>query len=128
MRVISQTGKTDIPYEDFVFSILNRGGGNCGIVAVKNVAEPPEVFMNSLIATYSTEAKAIKAMEMLIEAYIGMPIVMQNVAIPEDLATEFERLNKCGVMIRSDNQPSKVEFINNSIFQFPQDDEIEVVE
>ena len=38
MRVISQTGKTDIPYEDFVFSILNSGGGNYGIVAVKNVA------------------------------------------------------------------------------------------
>lgn len=126
MRVISQTGKTDIPYEDFVFSILNRGGWNCGIVAVKNVAEPPEVFMNSLIATYSTEAKAIKAMEMLREAYIGMPIVMQNVDISEDLATEFERLKKCCVMIRADNHPSKVEFINNSIFQFPQDDEIEV--
>jgi hypothetical protein len=126
MRVISQTGKTDIPYEDFVFSILNRGGGNCGIVAVKNVAEPPEVFMNSLIATYSTEAKAIKAMEMLREAYIGIPIVMKNVDISEDLATEFERLKKCCVMIRADNQPSRVEFINNSIFQFPQDDEIEV--
>lgn len=65
MRVISQSGKTDIPYENFVFSILNSSGGNYGIVAVKNVAEPPEVFLNSLIATYSTESKAIKAMEML---------------------------------------------------------------
>jgi len=126
MRVISQTGKTDIPYEDFVFSILNSGGGNCGIVAVKNVAEPPEVFMNSLIATYSAEAKAIKAMKMLREAYTGMPIVMQNVAISEDLATEFERLKKCCVMVRAENQPSKVDFINNAVFQFPQDDEIEV--
>lgn len=44
MRVISQTGKTDVPYENFVFSILNSSGGNYGIVAVKNVAEPPEVF------------------------------------------------------------------------------------
>lgn len=126
MRVISQTGKTDIPYEDFVFSILNSSGGNFGIVAVKNVAEPPGVFMNSLIATYSTEAKAIKAMEMLREAYIGMPIVMKNVAISEDVEKEFERLKKCCVMVRAENQPSKVEFINNSIFQFPQDDEIEV--
>lgn len=125
MRAISQTGRTDIPYEDFVFSILNSGG-NYGIVAVKNVAEPPEIFMNSLIATYSTEAKAIKAMEMLREAYIGMPIVMQNVAIPEDLAKEFERLKKCGVMVRAENQPSKVECVSNAIFQFPQDDEIEV--
>ena len=126
MRVISQTGKTDIPYEDFVFSILNSGGGNYGIVAVKNVAEPPEVFMNSLIATYSTEEKAIKAMEMLRKAYVGMPIVMQNVDISEDMVKEFERLKKCGVMARAENQPSKVDFINNAVFQFPQDDEIEV--
>lgn len=126
MRVISQTGKTDIPYEDFVFSILNSGNGNYGIVAVKNVAEPPEVFMNSLIATYSTEAKAIKAMEMLRKTYIGMPIVMQNVDVSEDAVKEFERLKKCCVMVRAENQPSKVDFINNAVFQFPQDDEIEV--
>jgi hypothetical protein len=125
MRVISQTGKTDIPYEDFVFSILNSGG-NYGIVAVKNAAEPLEVFMNSLIAAYSTEAKAIKAMEMLREVYIGMPIVMQNVDISDDVKKEFERLKKCGVMVRAENQPSKVECVSNTIFQFPQDDEIEV--
>lgn len=126
MRIISQTGKTDVPYENFVFSILNSSGGNYGIVAVKNVAEPPEVFLNSLIATYSTEAKAIKAMEMLRETYIGMPIVMQNVDISEDATKEFERLKKCGVMVQTENQPSKVDFINNTIFRFPQDDEIEV--
>lgn len=125
MRIISQTGKTDVPYENFVFSILN-GGGNFGIVAVKNVAEPPEVFLNSLIATYSTEAKAIKAMEMLRGAYIGMPIVMQNVDISDDVAKEFERLRRCGVMVRAENQPSKVECVSNAVFQFPQDDEIEV--
>lgn len=125
MRAISQTGRTDIPYEDFVFSILNSGG-NYGIVAVKNVAEPPEIFMNSLIATYSTEAKAIKAMKMLRETYIGMPIVMQNVDISEGVAKEFEKLKKCGVMVRAENQPSKVEYVNNAVFQFPQDDEIEV--
>lgn len=126
MRIISQTGKTDVPYENFVFSILNSSGGNYGIVAVKNVAEPPEVFLNSLIATYSTEAKALKAMEMLREAYIGMPIIMQNVDISENMAKEFERLKKCGVIVQAENQPSKVDFINNAIFQFPQDDEIEV--
>ena len=125
MRVISQDGTIDVPYENFVFSILNNGGGY-GIVAVKNVAEPPEVFLNSLIATYSTEEKAIKVMEMLREAYIGMPIVMQNVDISDDVAKEFERLKKCGIMARVENQPSKVDFINNAVFQFPQDDEIKV--
>ena len=125
MRVISQDGKSDIPYEYFVFSILNSSGGNYGIVAVKNVAEPPEVFLNSLIATYSTEAKTIKAMEMLREAYTGMPIVMQNIDISEDVAKEFERLKKCGVMVRTENQPSKIECISNSVFQFPSEEELE---
>lgn len=63
---------------------------------------------------------------MLREAYIGMPIVMQNVDISDDVAKEFEKLKKYGVMVRIKNQPSKVEFINNVVFQFPQDDEIEV--
>lgn len=75
---------------------------------------------------YSSKEKAYKAMEMLREAYIGMPIVMQNVDISDDVAKEFERLKKFGVMVRAENQPSKVDFINNAIFQFPQDDEIEV--
>lgn len=124
MRVISQTGKIDIPYENFVFSILNSGG-NYGIVAVKNVAEPPETFINSLIAAYSTEEKAIKAMEMLRGTYAGMPIMMQNVDVSEDMAKEFERLKKCGIMVQTENQPSKVDFINNAIFRFPQESEVD---
>lgn len=63
---------------------------------------------------------------MLRETYVGMPIVMQNVDISEDMAKEFERLKKCGIMAQAENQPSKVDFINNAIFQFPKDDEVEV--
>ena len=55
-----------------------------------------------------------------------MPIVIQNVDVSEDMAKEFERSKKCGVMVQTENQPSKVDFINNAVFQFPQDDEIEV--
>ena len=79
-----------------------------------------------LLGMYSSREKALRSMEMLREAYIGMPIVMQNVDISEYVAREFERLKKCGVVVRADNQPSKVEYINNAIFQFPQDEEIEV--
>ena len=108
MRVISQTGKTDISYEDFVFSILNSGGGNYGIVAVKNVAEPPEVFMSSLIATYSTEAKAIKAMEMLREKYL------QYISLQGGESA----------FVQAVIQPNY--WVLPKVFQFPQDDEIEV--
>lgn len=107
MRVISQDGTIDVPYENFVFSILNSGGGY-GIVAVKNVAEPPEVFMNGLIATYSTKAKAIKAMEMLREKYLSRM----------KLDGGYDIVNKCYV------QPNY--WVLPKVFQFPQDDEIEV--
>lgn len=111
MRVISQGGKIDVPYENFVFSILNRGGGNFGIVAVKNVAEPPEVFLNSLIATYSTEAKAIKAMEMCRKHYA---------------TAEYNRriIPKGDTLV--DMEIAKELLASGFIFQFPQDDEIEV--
>ena len=79
-----------------------------------------------VMGEYSTKEKAEKAMEMLRGTYIGMPIVMQNVDVSEDMAKAFERLKKCSVVVRADNQPSKVEYINNVIFKFPKDDEIEV--
>lgn len=117
MRIISQDGVYDTPYETTQLwvqtdSYLIRG----------NMPADEAITL----AIYSSEEKAIKAMEMLREAYVGMPIVMQNVDISDDMAKEFERLKKCGIMVRVENQPSKVDFINNAVFQFPQDDEIEV--
>lgn len=121
MRVISQDGKMDIPYELFVFGLTQD---NC-IVAIRDTIARPSEMANGLVAKYSTEEKAKKAMEMLRDAYIGMPIAMQNVDVSEDMAKEFERLKKCGVLVRADNQPSKVEYINNVIFQFPTEEELE---
>lgn len=123
MRVISQDGTIDIPYELSAVTIghkVDLSEFNINIRS-KLLDERP-----CIIATYSTKEKAIKAIEMLREAYIGMPIIMQNVDISEDVAEEFERLKKCSIMVRTENQPSKVDFINNAVFQFPQDDEIEV--
>lgn len=122
MRVISQDGTIDMPYEEV---IIQRFRSRIYFLN-KNLTGVESLSDDMQIAEYSTEAKAIKAMEMLREAYVGMPIVMQNVAISEDVAKEFERLKKCSVMVQTKNQPSKVDFINNAVFQFPQDDEIEV--
>ena len=114
MRVISQHGNVDLPYEQIVVRSEMEY-----VMAVYKEKE-------YVLGKYSSEDKAYKAMEMLREAYVGMPIVMQNVDVSEDMAKEFERLKKCGVIVQVENQPSKVDFINNAIFQFPQDDEIEV--
>ena len=122
MRVISQDGTMDVPYENFVFGITLDNY----ISAVMNTAVRPTEVVNEIMAKYFSREKALKAMELLRETYIGMPIVMQNVDVSEDMAKEFERLKKCGVIVQAENQPSKVDFINNAVFQFPQDDEIEV--
>jgi hypothetical protein len=122
MRVISQDGTIDMSYEEV---IIQRFRSRIYFLN-KNLTGVESLSDDMQIAEYSTEAKAIKAMEMLREAYIGMPIVMQNVDISDDVAKEFERLKKCGIMVQAENQPSKVEYANNAVFQFPQDDEIEV--
>ena len=72
--------------------------------------------MNSLIATYSTEAKAIKVMEMLRERHTD------NVFCREDIQYKAEIMLDDGLDIVREMM-MKCEY-----FQFPQDDEIEVVE
>lgn len=74
MRVISQDGTIDVPYEMVVIQrfeedvyFLNR-----------NLTGVEDLISDIRLAKYSTEAKALKAMEMLREVYVGMPIVMQN--------------------------------------------------
>ena len=114
MRVISQHGNVDLPYEQIV---------------VCHAMESVTALYNGekyILGKYSSKEKSYKAMEMLRKAYVGMPIVMQNVDVSEDVAKEFEGLKKCGIMVQAENQPSKVDFINNAVFRFPQDDEIEV--
>ena len=115
MRIISQNGKTDIPYEYFCFSIVGNGN-SYSIIATKNITESPEVFWNSLIATYSTEEKAIKAMEILRRVY-------ENNVFYHCIAGSkcFEEVQS----VLSDRQFRKA---TTECFQFPQDSEIEVSE
>lgn len=123
MRVISQDGTKDFPYDSSSASVY-AGYINGRIYVRMQLCGGYDDSVD--VADYSTKEKALKAMEMLRKAYVGMPIVMQNVDISEDVAKEFERLKKCCIMVRTENQPSKVYFINNAVFRFPQDDEIEV--
>ena len=121
MRVISQDGTIDIPYEDV---IIQRFESRIYFLN-KNLTGVETLNDDMKIAEYSTEEKAKKAMEMLRDAYIGMPIVMQNVDVSEDVSREFERLKKCGIVVQTENQPSKIECISNAIFQFPTEEELE---
>lgn len=93
MRIISQDGTTDVPYEHVAVIRLNK----------------KIYFFNSnlitdsqALAEYSTEAKAIKAMEMLREQH--------------EKGTQF---------IRSLSETTFDKMTQN-YFQFPKDDEVEV--
>lgn len=62
MRIISQDGKFDLPYESCVIWIDNKAGIN-----VSPIGEPDS---NYTFGVYSTPEKAEKAMQLLHEAYI----------------------------------------------------------
>lgn len=65
MRVISQDGTIDIPYESV---IIQRFGREIYFLN-KNLIGVEQLVSDMDIATYSTEAKAQKAMEMLHNDY-----------------------------------------------------------
>ena len=123
MRVISQDGTIDVPYEISSFSMAVGKYENVehAVIFCYNYS----TSIGTKMAEYGSKEKAKKAMEMLRDAYIGMPIVMQNVDISEGVMKEFERLKKCGIVVQTENQPSKIECISNSIFQFPAEEELE---
>lgn len=124
MRIISQDGSIDFPYENsciFIFPLIIP---KSFAIRIQMAGDKDTITQ---IATYSTEEKALKAMEMLRKAYASMPVLFQNVEITEDVVKQFEKLMKSGIIVQTmNNEPSKVEYVNNCIFQFPKDDEIEV--
>lgn len=125
MRVISQDGTIDVPYE---ISSLSMAVGKYEDVEYAAIyCHNSSTAMGTKMAEYGSKEKAKKAMEMLRKAYVSMPILFQNVEITEDVVKQFEKLKNSGIIVQTmNNEPSKVEYVNNCIFQFPKDDEIEV--
>ena len=121
MRVISQDGTIDIPYDKVV---IQRFKSEIYFLN-KNLTGVEGVVEDMRIAEYSSKEKAIKAMEMLHKAYTGMPVIFRNVEIDDSVKNMFSDLNKTGIILQSsaDARP-EVEYVNNTIFQFPKDDEV----
>ena len=116
MRVISQDGTLDMPYE--ICTVWCRGSvimcDMCGDNTTKTV-----------LATYSTDKKAQKAMEMLRIAYAGKFIT--NADIPENFDETIKTAMKgyFGTVIVKGTR-GRVEFNNlNGYFQFPAEEELE---
>ena len=106
MRVISQRGNYDFPYEHIVVRSEMEY-----VMAVHKEKE-------YVLGKYSSDDKALKAMEMLREQY-GKLEVMKVLA--SGTAEYMEKALATDEMIKHYNT-----YCDMNVFQFPQDDEIEV--
>ena len=96
-----------------------------GVVVRLSCAICGDNTTKTVLATYSTDKKAQKAMEMLRVAYAGKFIT--NADIPEDFNETIKTVMKggFGTVIVKDSC-DRVEFNNlNGYFQFPTEEELE---
>lgn len=122
MRILSQDGTIDVPYEQVVIQRFNTEI----YFLNKNLTGVEHLINDMEIASYSCKEKAERAMEMLHHSYIGMTVLFQNCEVSEDLEEMFKRLERCYVITTSaDYEPPKVEYLDNVIFQFPKDEDLE---
>ena len=99
MRLISQDGKFDIPYDEIVVELFNE----CVVGRLKEY-----IGGDIILGSYSTEEKAEKAMEMLREEY-GKHFFGQG-----------------GAMATANFYVPPFAFIPPKVFQFPKDEDVEV--
>lgn len=104
MRVISQDGTIDYPYDNSLVFVNERR------IKIQLCADRDVV----IIAEYSSEEKAIKTMAMLREAY-------NNNEFYHHTATTNTFQEAMGLL-----DSEKLKEVTSEYFQFPQDDEIEV--
>lgn len=104
MRVISQDGSIDIPYEQVV---ITRYEENIYFLN-KNLTGIEQLIDDIEIATYSTIEKAKKAMEMLRGTYLSRM----------ELDGGYDAVSGCYV------QPNF--WVLPKVFQFPKDEDMEV--
>lgn len=110
MRVISQNGTMDFPYDNSLVFLHESciKGNTCVEIQLCGDTEI------DIVAEYSTEEKAVKAMEMLREAY-------NNNEFYHHTATTNTFQEAMGLL-----SSEKFKEVTSEYFQFPQDDEIEV--
>lgn len=109
MRLISQNGMVDMPYENVILGICDQN--NKQEYAIYSYKENPRPLF---LATYSTEDKALKVMEMLRNKYAKIEL--------------FKSVYQKGLLTELNKELGFDEMQNTliSIFKFPADEEVEV--
>lgn len=114
MRLISQNGEFDVPYE---IASLSRTG---------NIIRAYVQMISVVMARYSTDGKAMQVMEMLHNTYTGA-FFAQNIEITEDVEKEFMKMASTkgfGIIRTMVNSPDMKFEPANIVFRFPKDDEV----
>ena len=111
MRVISQDGTIDVPYDCFSLSMYSGKYKDIEVAYIycHNLSSPK----GTKLAEYSTEEKAIKAMEMLREQYSRIEIIKVLASGTCEYMEESLKPEKLKDILK--------EYINMEVFQFPQD-------
>ncbi len=112
MRVISQNG-CDYPYEGIAISYGD------GIIYARPISNMDKRY---LIAQYSTQDKAEKAMQKLHECYTGV-FILDKIPSPNDIKKDFAHMNGFIEVFSSGDNISKAS-IDNVVFRFPNEDEL----
>lgn len=109
MRIVSQDDMYDLPYDKCVIWISDRK-----VIKVSPIGEPEP---NYTFAKYSTQEKAERAIQLLREAYSGMPIIC-NISESEYEEKKFKEILKIPsiISVSIPNEISKVEYVNRMIF------------
>lgn len=108
MRILSQDGRTDFPYERVCLEVSDRGK----IFAQGDIWGAEDNYIE--VAKYENEAKARKAMEILREAFENYDWIKST--------GNSEELKQVARMLNHD----EFKKMTTSYFQFPSDDEVEV--
>lgn len=118
MRILSQDGRIDFPYETVAINIWDKADPRRGGFCV--YAHSDQLKANAVVvAKYSSQEKAQKAMEMLRKTY--SPIL----AIKEQESGIEPNIKPNDWVVGTISPSQKVEVYDNFYFQFPADDELE---
>lgn len=119
MRIISQNGKIDVPYEVMELRVFDSTITMCMV---------GDTGKSSVLAEYGNTEKAQKAMDMLHQEYSGiMPslVINNNSAFDEKDMEALLESTKGAIVRPADSGDIEVHMLPR-VFRFPADDEIEV--
>lgn len=114
MRLISQDGMIDAPYENLTIAVDNDNDDGKVHILARGIVE----YLSIIIAVYSNTDKALKVMEMLREQYMKLGMI-------KILAS-----GTCEYMDKSLGKEEKMkiyeDYCRKHCFKFPDDSEVEV--